>query len=212
MPTPISISSSPISNSGHAHRAGHRVHLVAQAHQFVDVRACLGRRADHLDDEEVAGHAAPPDGVGRVGDRDVVVDQQGLDLHTLGLGHLLAHVEGHPVARVVVHDVQHALRRREELAGLQHEVHRRCGEHVTGTGRVEHAPAHDHHVGRFVAGPGALHDRHLVLVGRVGPHDEVVLGDVAQGVRVGQGDALEHLGDELAGVVDELLHGWLRSG
>ena len=42
--------------------------------------------------------------------------------------------------------------------------------------------------------------------GASGPHDQVVLGHVGQRVRVGQRDALEHLGDELLGVVDELLH------
>ena len=54
--------------------------------------------------------------------------------------------------------------------------------------------------------PGALDDRDLVVARRVGPHDQVVLRDVLERVRVGQGDALEHLGHELLGVVDELLH------
>ena len=46
----------------------------------------------------------------------------------------------------------------------------------------------------------------LLSFGCVGPHDQVVLGHVLQGVRVGQRDALEHLRDELLRVVDELLH------
>src|SRR6202035_4293072 len=49
-------------------------------------------------------------------------------------------------------------------------------------------------------------DRYLVRVRRVRPHDLVVLGDVAERVRVGQRDALEHLGDVQLGVIHELLH------
>ena len=54
--------------------------FVAEPHQLVEVGAGLGGRADHLDDEEVAGHAAPADRVRGVRHRDVVVDQQRLDL------------------------------------------------------------------------------------------------------------------------------------
>ena len=140
-----------------------RVDLLADPDQLVQVGARLGRRADRLDDEEVAGHAAPADGPGRVLHRDVVVDEQRLALDALGLGHLLRHVERHPVAGVVVDQEQHALVGRQQLGGLQHVVHRRRREHVTGTGGVEHALADDHHVGRLVAGPGALDDGHLVV-------------------------------------------------
>ena len=56
--------------------------------QLVELRALLGGGADGLDDEEVAGHAAPPDRVGRVLHGDVVVDDDGADLDALGLGQL----------------------------------------------------------------------------------------------------------------------------
>ena len=191
---------------GHAHGPGDVVDPLAQGDQVVQLGALLAGRADGLDHEEVAGHTAPADGVGRVLDRDVVVDQQRLDVDALGLGHLPAHVEGHPVAGVVVDQVEHALGRVQQLGGLVDVVHRRGGEDVAGTGGVEHAVADHHHVRRLVAGAGALHDRDLVVAGSVGPHDQVVLGDVLQGVGVGQGDAAQHLRYELLGVVDELLH------
>jgi len=79
------------------------------------VRPLLGGGAERLDDEEVAGHAAPADGVGRVLDGDVVVDDHRPDPHPFGLGHLAAHVEGHAIAGVVVDDVQDPLGRVEEL-------------------------------------------------------------------------------------------------
>jgi hypothetical protein len=117
-----------------------------------------------------------------------------------------AHVEGHPVAGVVVDDVQHTHGRGQQLGCLEHVIHWRSSEHVAGTGGVQHALADDHHVRGFVAGTGSLDDRHLVLVRRVRAHDQVVLRHVLQRVRVRRCDAVQHLGDELLGVVDELLH------
>ena len=69
-----------------------------------------------------------------------------------------------------------------------------------------------HHVRRFVARTGTLDDGHLVVAGRVGPHDQVVLGNVLERVRIGQGQALQHLGHELLGIVDELFHAVLLCG
>jgi hypothetical protein len=143
---------------------------------------------------------------GRVLDRDVVVDDQRPDGDPVGLGHLLAHLERHPVAGVVVDDVQHALRRGEQLGRLVDVIHRRRGEHVTGAGRVEHALADDHHVRGLVPGTRPLDHRDLVIARGIRTHDEVVLGDVAERIRVRESDALEHLGDEQLGVVDELFH------
>ena len=54
-----------------------RVDLLADPDDLVQVGALLGGRADGLHHEEVAGHAAPADGVGGVLHGDVVVDEQG---------------------------------------------------------------------------------------------------------------------------------------
>ncbi len=48
--------------------------LLAEGHELVELGALLSRRAERLDDEEVAGHAAAADRVGGVLHRDVVVD------------------------------------------------------------------------------------------------------------------------------------------
>ena len=58
-----------------------------------------------------------------------------------------------------------------------------------------------------MTGARALNDRDLVVARRVGAHDQVVLGHVAQLAGVGELHALEHLRHELLRVVDELLHG-----
>src|SRR5690606_31146304 len=103
--------------------------------------------AHSLDDKEVAGHATATYRVGAVLHRHVVVNVDGLDLDALGLQHLCRRLERHPVAAVVVDDVEDALGRVEELGGFDDVAHRRGGEHVTGAGSVEHALAHDHNVG-----------------------------------------------------------------
>ena len=82
---------------------------------------------------------------------DVVVDEQRPHVQALGLGQLRGHLERHLVAGVVVDQQQDALVRGQQLGGLQHVLHRRRREHVTGTGAVEHALADDHDVRRLVA-------------------------------------------------------------
>ena len=162
IPMPTSISSSPISKSGVPRTGG--VHELSAmpivrtlAMTFSPTRTHssseppLSAGARRLDDEEVAGHAAPADRPGRVLDGHVVVDEERLDLHALGLAQLPAHLPRGPVAGVVVDDVEDAHLRVHELRGLDDEVDRRAGEDVAGAGRVEHALADDHRVGRLVA-------------------------------------------------------------
>ena len=79
-------------------------------HAFLEGPALVGGCSRGLDHEEVAGNAAPADGPGRVLDGHVVVDEQVADLLALGLAELPRHLPCGPVARVVVDDVEHALR------------------------------------------------------------------------------------------------------
>ena len=64
----------------HAHGPGDAVDLLADADQLVEVGTLLGRRTDRLHHEEVARDTTSADGVGRVLDGDVVVDEQRLAL------------------------------------------------------------------------------------------------------------------------------------
>ena len=119
---PTSISSSPISKSGVPRTGGVQdesampiVRTLAMtfsptAHALLEGAALVGLGRGGLDDEEVAGHAAPADRPGRVLDRHVVVDEQVAELLALGLAELLGHLPGGPVAGVVVDDVEHARR------------------------------------------------------------------------------------------------------
>src|SRR5665811_974922 len=77
--------------------------LVPDAHELVEIGPLLRGGADRLDDEEVAGDAAPADRPGRVLDRHVVVDEEGLDPQALGLAQLAAHLERGPVAVSYTH-------------------------------------------------------------------------------------------------------------
>jgi len=63
-----------------------------------------------------------------------LVDDEGGDLDVVGLSELLAHVERHLVAGVVVDQVQHAHRRGHHLGRLEHVIHRRRGEYVASMG------------------------------------------------------------------------------
>nr|RZI34996.1 hypothetical protein BJQ95_02635 [Cryobacterium sp. SO1] len=194
---------------GDPHGAGDAVDLLADAHELVQVSALLGGSADGLHHEEVAGHPPATHRVGGILHGDVIVYEQGFHVHAVSGAELLRHLEGHPVAGVVVHQQQHALGRGQQLGGLVDVVHRWRREHVAGTRGVEHAAAHRHHVGRLVPGARALDDRDPVRAGAVGAHDQVVGGHVLQRVRVGQGDALEHLRNVLLRIIDEFLHGSL---
>src|ERR1039458_6220168 len=59
----------------------------------------------------------------------------------------------------------------------------------------------------FVTRSRPLHDRDLVVTRGVRPHDQVVLGHVAELARVGELDPFQHFRHELLGVIDELFHG-----
>ena len=66
-------------------------------------------------------------------------------------GQLCRHLEVHHVAGVVLHDVQDARAAVDGGRRRQHLVGHRGGEHLAGTGRVEHAEADEPAVQRLVA-------------------------------------------------------------
>ena len=188
MPTPISISSSPSSNSGEPLAGGVqavsampmvRVTLLTFSpirDELVEVGALLGGRADRLHHEEVAGDAAAADRVGRVLHRDVVVDEERADRDVLGLGHLLRHLEGHPVAGVVVDQQQHALGRGDAAwwspARSPSAARRRRRPDRRRRACPCRPPSRAPARGRSRS-PGR--SRPCSSLGRVGPHDQVVV-------------------------------------
>ena len=83
-------------------------------------------------------------------------------------------------------------RRREDLAGAR---------------GVEHAAPDETAVQRLVTGAAAGDDPDLALDRRVAPDDELLLV-VHPELRVRGLDAAQRLGDDVGGVVDQLLHGY----
>jgi len=57
-----------------------------------------------------------------------------------------------------------------------------------------------------MTGSGSLHDGYLVIHRDIGPHDQVVFGDVFQSLGIRQGNPLQHFRYELARIVDKLFH------
>ena len=116
--------------------------------------------------------SAPASSVEAVLHGDVVVHQDRLDLHTVVGGQLGRDLEVHHVAGVVLDDVDdaptgvHSLRRRHD------RVWRRRGEHLAGTGRVQHAEADEAAVERLMARSSTRDERHLARPRRLPAHDE----------------------------------------
>ena len=149
---------------------------------------------------------AVEDSLYTVGRRGVVIDPELAGVDPFGGGHLRCHVPGHAVALVVVDQHQHAGVGRAGLDRLVAGIDRRGGEHRALAGAGQHAGADRHDVRRLVARARALHDRDLRVVDPALAGDHLELGGELEQIRVGQGDALHELGDELRGIVDELLH------
>ncbi len=168
--------------------------------------APLGRRAADLLGQHGCADAAPAGGVQAVLHGHVVGDHHRLDCDALVAGQVGRHLEVHDVARVVLDDMQHPGAAVDGLRGRQHLVGRGRGEHRTGAGRVEHAPADEPAVQRLVTGPPARDDRHLAPDRGVGARDEVGIRVHLQPVAVGRGDTRKLVPDGVLWSVDELLH------
>ncbi len=116
----------------HAHRADVGVHLLAHLDNLFQVLPALGGRGAALDHEEIARRAPAAHGIGAVLHGYVVVHDDGADLDAFGLRHFAAHIPAHPVALVVVDDVQHAGVVGDQLGALIHVIHGRRREYVAG--------------------------------------------------------------------------------
>ena len=135
---------------------------LGERHDGVEVVALLGGRADDLLQQHGDADAAASRGPGRVLDRDVVVVTTVCDPDArVGGGQLAGHLEVHDVAGVVLHDVQHAGARVDDLRRLEHLVGRRRGEDLAAARGVEHARADEAAVQRLVARAAAGDQRDL---------------------------------------------------
>ena len=142
---------------------------------------------------------------------DVVAHQDGANLDILHGRHLGGHVEVHDVAAVVPVDIDDALAAMDPPGHVEHGVAARRIEHVADGAAVEQAAADVAEEHRQVPGPAAGGERHLALHRRVGAHDRDRLAGERQLIRMRLDQSVEHLGDEVLGSVDQLLHGFLLS-
>ena len=187
MPTPNSISPSPISNIG-LPAAGtvqevsatpiERVALLTRSPSALsvgEIAALLGRGADDLFDHQRAGDAATASGVERVLDRNVVVDD---DLVDRPGRHFGGHLEVHHVALVVLDDQQHAGAGVDLGGGLHHLVGRRRGEDLAGAGGIEHAVPDEAGMERLVTRAAAREQRDLARLQHPAPDEFVAAAEL----------------------------------
>ena len=157
---------------------------------------------------------ATPRGLRRVGERDVVVDDDDADGEAEGAGALGGEAEVQPVAGVVLDDQQAAGGTGDGEDAGEDGVDRRAGEDVAADRRRQHALADEAGVGRLVAGAAAGDQRDLRLV-PVGADDDAdvrVAVEPREPAAGGGDEAVDRLGDDVFAAVDELGHGRSLSG
>ena len=209
MPTPTSISSSGRSNVG-LPAAGTvqlvratpierpvRVDPLGERHDGIEVVALFGGGAHDLLQEHGRSDSASAGRPGGVLDGDVVVDDDGCHADALGFGELGRHLEVEHVAGVVLHDVQHARARVDDLGRLEHLVGGGGGEDLTGARRIQHPGSDEAAVQRLVSGAAAGDQRDLAGPGRLAAVDDAVDGVDLQ-FRVRGRDARERVGENAA--------------
>ena len=180
--------------------------LVRDLDHRVQVTTLLGGSADDLLQQHRQSDPATACGVERILHRDVVGHHHRLDAYSLLGGQLRGHLEIHDVAGVVLHDVQHSCAGIRADGGRQDLVWGGGGEHLTCAGRVQHPDPDETTVQRFVTGASPGNHRDLSGAGGFGPEDHA-MGVIDTDVLVSGIHALEGLGQNVVGRIDQLLHG-----
>ena len=193
---------------GEAHAPSVLDDLVRDARNLVEGSPGLGSGAGELLDEERRTSSAAARGVGAVLDGDIIVDEHGLGRNPGGGEHLGGHHEVQTVARVVLDDEQHTGVGRHSRRGLIDLSHRRGGEDRSRRRSVQHAGSDEPGVKGFVSRTTAGDDRDLS--GHRGIGTGHVVGVAMNGERLGMhcGHPGECIGNDCAGIIDELLHAW----
>src|SRR5215213_3939729 len=135
----------------HPHRAHIGVDPFGKLLYSCEVLAVVGGGAADLVHEDGACDAAPPAGVGRVLDGDVVVGNDVVGLYSFGLGQLPGHLEVQDVSRIVLDDVEDAGPAVDGLARIEHLVGGGARKDGAGAGGVKHTRSDETAVGRLVA-------------------------------------------------------------
>src|SRR5918912_1382524 len=136
--------------------------------------------------EDRARYPPPPGGMRRVLDRHVIVGHHIVGLYTFGFGQFSGHLEVQDIAGVVLYNVEGPGPAVHGFGSLEHLLWGRAGEDCPGAGCIQHTRTYVATVGRFVTRATAGDESYLVLYGRVGSHDDVVLGENPNQPRVRQ--------------------------
>ena len=139
----------------HAHRIGMVVRLARDALAFVEAFHHVAGCAGGLEDEEIAGHAAPLLALVARRGGNIVGRQHRAHLDIVHRQHLGRHVEIHDVAGVVAIHEQHAGAAVHGLRAFDDRIGRWRGENITDGAGVGQPLADVAEEGRLVAGPTA---------------------------------------------------------
>ena len=137
----------------------------------------------------------------------VVGDQDGGGFEVFDGGHLAGHVEVHDVAAVVAIEAENASAAVDGVHAFKHEIDAGRGKDLADGAGIEQAAAdiagEDGQMARAAAGD----DADLAFDGRVGADDDAALrADALVGLRMGGGQAFQHLADVVDWIVEELFH------
>src|SRR5690606_21306926 len=172
-------------------------------------RALVGFCPRDLEGEYHPGDTAAAVRLVGGGGGHVVADEHGARLDVVHLDHLGGHVEVHHVAAIVAVDVDHAFAAVNAPGDVGDLFDRGRLEHVTDGAAIQHALPHVAKEYGQVARAAARHQADFALNRGIGPYQRVDVVDKGELLGVGLVQPIEHVGDELFGVIQDLLHGWL---
>jgi hypothetical protein len=185
-----------------AHAAGCGIDAGAESDEVWQRHALFGGSAEDFLDHQRSGNPTTPDGVGRVVDRHVVINQNARDL---ALGHFRGHLEVHHVAFVVLDDQDDTCACVGRLDGGKDTVGSGRGENRAGNRGIEHPPSDKAGMQGFVARSAAGDECDFGLSRRTALH-EAAAGVHRDQIRVGGGKTVKAFVEDIGDVVDQLLH------
>jgi hypothetical protein len=178
---------------GYADAAGDGVGLLGRLLDAVHVVAARGGGARHLEDVEVAGHAAPLLFAALRRGGHVVGDDHGADVHAFVAAARLGHVEVHHVARVVAVGEEHARAAVQRLRAAVDLLRGGAREDVPDHGPVREALADRPAERRIVPGAAPDQDRDLTPPGRPNGHNPRGVRHAPHVAPVSGQEPLDHL-------------------
>ena len=186
--------------------------VLGDRRDLVQTVSALGRRPGGLVGEQdsrdtsAVGLALP-----RLA-RHVIAAEHRAGRNVLEVGQVGREIEVEDVAAIVAVEVQDPGTTADRLGRLEALLGTRRAEDVSDRDAVAQSLAHITLEEREVPRSAAGDDPDLARDGGVGAHhDATVVAGSLQLIGVGQQDALDHLVDEVARLVEDLLHVFLRS-